>query len=134
MTPLPASGLLPTCQLLLTPGGEGGSGFQAEPAGSGCQQESVPTHWVGEGPWQAGPRGWREGALEEKERLALSRNMWRVESRAEAGMEKEKSAWQGLSPSRGGWLFSPSHADFQQLGWAGWLDVRWVPTKQQFSA
>lgn len=67
-------------------------------------------------------------------RLALSRNMWRVESRAAAGVEKEKSAWQGLSLSRGGWLFSPSHADFQQLGQAGWVGGRWVPRKQQFSA
>lgn len=68
-TPLLAGGLLPACQLLLTPGGEGPrSGFEAEPAGSDCQPESVLIHWVGEGPWQAGPRGWRDGALGEKER------------------------------------------------------------------
>lgn len=47
-------------------------------------------------------------------------------------MKKEHLAASELVPR--GLAPSPSLADFQQLGWAGWPRVKWVPRKQQLPA
>lgn len=122
-TPLPARGLLLTCQPLLTPGGDGRSCFEVEPALSCCQRESVQIHWIMEGSLQARPQRLREGlwggvkALEF--RLALSRTTWRVEPRAAMGMEKEHLAGSVLI-LRGLAVLSPMLTSNSWAGLAGW--------------